>query len=263
MKKIFFNILVVLLFTSCISLLGGCAHYKAYLKEQQTVTVRNYPFAYFDSLVISGRMYVEIKQGGFAVSSAAQKQFNDQINAKVQGSTLYITLPGYVPQQSVAVLINLPDLKSLKASNNAYITAPSLKVKTLNITADSHASISIQGQIGLNQVTQKSDGKIDVSWVKSKNLEINSNDNGRVTLAGRVLQLIAKLSGKAQVDTRYLRAQHADIFATRAATAHVWAAKSLKAYADEQSNIYYYRYPLRKTIVSREHGNVLYMEGIR
>ena len=260
MKKFLGYILMVIFLPGCSSYITNYYNYK---QEQQTVTTRNYALPYFDSIAVSGNMYVEIEKGVPTLSSAAQKQYNDKITAQVTKHTLYLTLPDYINQKNIAVLIKINNLKSLHAANHAYIIANNLTSANLEIAADSHASINLQGMMSVNKIIQKSDGKIEINWIRSKKLEIESYDHGLIMLAGKVKELTAKLRNNAQLDARYLRTKTADIFATDIATAHIWVADLLNAYTERRSNIYYYCITKHRNIISKDHSNVLNVDWIQ
>ncbi len=259
MKKILGCILMALSLTGC----SYFTNYYNYKEEQQAVTTRNYTLPYFDSIVASGGIYVEIEKGYPSASSAAQKQYNDKVTAQVTKHTLYLTLPSYINQKNVAALVKVNNLKSLHAANSAFVTAKNLTSASLEVAADSHAAINLQGMLSVNKITQKSDGKIAINWIKSKKLEVESYGHGLIMLAGKVKELDAKLRSNAQLDARYLRALTATIIATDIATAHVWVADLLNAYTERQSNVYYYRISEHRNIVSKDHSNVLYLDWIQ
>lgn len=259
MKKLLCYILTALSLTGC----AYFTNYYNYQEEQRTVTTKNYALPYFDAITVSGDMYVEVNQGAPAASSAAQKQYNDKITAQVTKHTLYLTLPNYINQKNVAVLIDVNNLKSLRAENHAYVIAKNLNSANLEVMADSHASINLHGMMSVHKITQKSDGKIEINWIKSKKLEVESYGHGLILLAGKVKELSAKLRSNAQLDARYLRALTATIIATDVATAHVWVSDLMNVYTERQSNIYYYRISKHRNIVSKDHSNVLYLDWIR
>ena len=182
MKKIISGILVAVLLT-------GCAHYKNYQNEQQTVTTRNYVVPYFDSLVVSGGMHVELKKGAPGVSSVAQKRYNDRMVATVKHHTLYVTAPSYTDQKSVMVTINVPNFRSLLAEGGAYVEASEMKAAKLNLAAGTDAAITLHGLFGVDKIVQKSEGKIEVSWIKNKKLTVECYSKGPVMLSGRVKEL--------------------------------------------------------------------------
>lgn len=259
MKKFLGYILMVIFLPGC----SYFTNYYNYKAEQQTVTTRNYALPYFDSIVASGDIYVEIEKGHPALSTAAQKQYNDKVMAEVKKHTLYLTLPSYINQKNVAALVKLNNIKSLHAANSAFVIAKNLTAASLEVAANSHASINLQGMLSVNKITQKSDGKIEINWIKSKKLEVASYGHGLIMLAGKVKELDAKLRNNAQLDARYLRALTATIIATDVATAHVWVADLMNAYSERQSNIYYYRISNHRNIVSKDHSNVLYVDWIQ
>lgn len=246
--------------------LSGCTYikdYYSYQAEQQTVTTNHYNLPYFDSVVISGRMYVEINKGYQSVSSAAQKQYNDKITTRVAKHTLYLAYPSSTTQQNIVVLINLPDLKSLHATNNAYVVTKNILSSNLEITVDSGASINLIGMMNIKKIIQKSTGKIEALWINSKKLTVEGYGHGLMLLAGKTKELFAKLCNNSQLDARHLRTKTATIIATNTATANVWAADLLNAYTDQQSTVYYYRISKHRNIVSKDHSNVLYWDWIQ
>lgn len=259
MKKILCYALVILG-------LSGCTYikdYYSYQREQQTVTTNHYNLPYFDSIVASGKIYVEINKGAQAVSSAAQKQYNDKVTTRVAKRTLYVSYPPALTQQNIAVLISLPNLKSLHAENNAYVITKNLLANNLEITVDSRASINLIGTMNIKKIVQKSDGKIEALWINSKKLTIEGYGHGLMLLAGKTKELFAKLCNNSQLDARHLRTKTATIIATNTATAHVWVSDLLNAYTDKQSNVYYYRISAHRNIVSKNNSNVLYWDWIQ
>lgn len=221
-----------------------------------------FKFAHVDTVIVSDSAHVTMTQGANMLTLHGTPEDLATSSIKIDHNTLYIDVPATT---AMALTVNLciTQLHNLTVVNHAYVTGDKLHFDDLTIKAENYGAINLEGQLGVNQVTQRGAGKIDLSWINSDKLVIDSNNNGPIYLAGAVKDMLAKLSKTAHLDARYLRTQKATVLTADTAEAYVLATKSLAAYAIEKSNIYYYKRPPKFTVVTRDAGNVLKPDWIQ
>ena len=253
MKKLQLFIIFSIIFLCCVS----CAKYQ---KQQAAPVVNSYTFPAFNKVAISGNARVELTNNGGRTSlyCSGIKRDLDGVNASVKGDTLYLSSASNVP----IIRLNSGNLKVVKVMGNAYVGANNFNTRSLGIIASGAGSITLQGRIGLTTINQMGSGKVDVKWIDSSKLVVGSDSRGPIYLAGVVKQLEVKLRDQSYLEARYLRAETAEVLATNRSQAHVVAIKTLNAYADESSNVYYHNHPQQINEVSKDSGNVFLMEEV-
>lgn len=161
------------------------------------------------------------------------------------------------PRES-RLIVRLHTLNRMEAFDATDVIARKLKSKQLVINADDSGTISIAGfPINLYQVSADGPVKVRVHGVYSNVITLHSKGKAQVNLRGRADNLIAKLYGHSALTADYLRTDNILVHTFENAMALVLPVRSLRAFANGHSNIYYDRRPIRLTRYTLDSGNVL------
>lgn len=210
----------------------------------------------FNSLVVNGDVTVEIDKGPQKLIVCGTLEDLEKFRVTIINCKLNIcgkttcTHPIYVK-------LCTPSLKNITVSGNASITKLNFYSECLSITARGNGSINLRGRFDAANIHQRGTGKIEMSWIDSDKLVVDSSNSGPIYLKGNVNCMLVKLIRDGNLDAKCLRAHKAVVLTTDDAVAHVFATKSLSAYASGNSNIYYYKRPPKLTVVTKDSGNVL------
>lgn len=249
MKKLLIAALIIILGT-------GCSNVVTRHKEEfriEPIINQEHKLSPFKSVVLSGNSTVELVNGMYAVQLTGLEKQLQQCRVDVVAKELHI----YVKSPAVAKLI-APEINRIVVADKIVLNSKHFKTNNLTIIAKDGGAINLDGFFNIDGIYQHSHSGINISWVSSDKLLIDSDSDGSIYLAGIANNMVAKLTHAAQLDAQYLRAKKASIFATDRARAEVLPLNTLEAFAIDNSSIYYYKRPHVLTIVTREHGNVLY-----
>lgn len=247
-----------------ILLLGliGCCSCVCHKSYPTNFVTNSYSFAPCKSMVVSGQSSVVLTYGkGTALVAGSPDSFK-HLKVYEKNGVLYFNSSNN-PTQSTIIKIGMSNLRQLIVAGNATVNAEDFSGRYLKIVAKDHGSIKLRGRVGAYNITQHGSGKIDIGWLDSYMLVVDSDGPGPIILAGTVEQILAKLADHAYLDARYLRARQASIFTTDHSTALVLPIDILKAFAADYSTINYYKRPKAITVVTKNHSNVLYLDWIR
>ncbi len=207
------------------------------------------------------RMKFVANKAGKKTTKVLEYTSNRQwVTAKVHNKTLYLTEnkaalnPNYAP----AVLeIHTAALKSLATSGPTTFTASNVKSKDLSLRSDSNAKIKLRGTMSLSKLSTYGASDVDIQWLNSKLLVIDAHDRSQIHLAGVADNVRAKLYDSAQLGAKYLRINNALVQTNENSAAKVLVKNNLRAFANENSNIYYYHNPKHLTRHTTDTANVL------
>ena len=239
------------------TLTGKPAYAKAAKPVQPIYVTHHYQTMPFDSVEVSGYANVQLINGYRSVSV---KQLNtwQPASLTVQNRVLIIKAQNKNLNNTYTISVSAPIFRNLKAANDVFIQGSDIVAKTLTIEAADAASITLRGVINLRSIEQSGSGKIDVSWINTKQVNVSANGNGYIYLAGAAKSLSLKLKGSTLLDSRYLRAEEVNALTSDKAVAHIFASKKMDAYADTNSTIYYHNNLFKNmAIYSKDEGNVL------
>ena len=212
----------------------------------------------FKSVILSGNTTVELVNGQYATNITGSGKDLYSCHTDIRDQVLYINA-----KSSVAIKLIVPGLKNITVTDNATLNAKDFITNNLTIIAKNNGTINLEGQFNIDKIYQRGNGRINITWVSSNKLFIDSNSGGPIYLAGIANNIVAKLTHNAQLDVRYLRTQKASVFTTDKAKADILVLDTLEAFAVDNSNIYYYKRPHYLTVVTRNSGNVLHPDWIR
>lgn len=228
--------------------------------EREIIT-QKYSFQPFKSIVLNGNATVELVNGSYAASITDSRENLQKYQFNVISKVLYVTAP--ISASDTAIKLFAPGLKSITVAGNSAVDAKDFKTSSLTVTAKDNGTINLDGQYIIDKIFQCGNGRIDISWINSDSLFVDSLSSGPIYLAGVVNDMVVKLMHNAQFDARYLRAQKASVFTTDNARADILVLDTLGAFAIDDSNIFYHKRPQKLTVVTKGSGNVLHSDWIR
>lgn len=158
---------------------------------------------------------------------------------------------------SATATISMPDLSALYLAGSTSVIAHDINSHGLVIEAKDDSSAAIFGDVDITKINADDNSNVTVRWVNSHDLALVEEGNAQVTLAGVTALLQARLFGASELNAKYLRSETILVHTDDEASADVLATRYLYAFADERSNVYYYKsakHHLESTHIS---GNVL------
>lgn len=208
----------------------------------------------YSKLYVTGSLSVKLVQNN--KTNNASYFLRNNVSFSVRDHALHLSASG----QPHSITLNVSELQSINAAEHASINSDGFKsIKPLSVTATGNSSINLNGHLNVKDVTQKGGSKINLSWLKSDTLNINAQGNGNINLAGTTNSLHANINS-GTLDGQYLRAKTVFIQTHNTASAKVLAIDNLRAYAKDQSNIYYYKHPKSITQEATRHANILQLK---
>ena len=207
----------------------------------------------FKSIEVSGNTAVELVNGPYSANNNNRITVTDQV--------LHVAAPSSTNNSIVKVFA--PGLKSITVIGSATVNAKDFKTTGLTVTAKGSGTVNLEGHYVIDKIYQSGNGRINIGWIDSDNLFVDSRSGGPVCLSGTVNSMVAKLTNNAYFDARYLRVQRASVFTTDKAHADIVVLDTLGAFAIDNSNIFYYKRPHNLTIATNNSGNVLQPDWIR
>lgn len=159
--------------------------------------------------------------------------------------------------ERVRVTIPVNQLEIVDVAGDANLTMHDVITRHLSLISRGSGKINMKGMINLVDVLQLGSSNISASWVKADTLKVRLAQNGQLHLSGAVNLLDAKLINDAKLDGRYLRANKVLISSSGSSQASVIARSSLSAFANDNSNIYYYNQPKHLSELTKNNANVL------
>lgn len=199
------------------------------------------------------------QHSGIAVISNAKAP----VKAQVVHHTLYINAP-WIPgpgglKQRSTVVANVPNLTSLVVNGPANVGGANIHSRGLTISSYGSGKIKLIGEMKVNQINQAGNNRIYLRWVNSTTLSINSKNAGFIYLGGVANVIYARLYDHAILNAQYLRTHIVQVQTKNHAAAFVYPVTTLRAFATNDANIYYYKYPQNLTRDTSQSGNVLQM----
>lgn len=243
----------------------GC-HKAAVFNTRQTTVIKEpitqkYNLQSFKSIALSGNTTVKLVNGSYAVCITDLEENLSKYQINVTNQTLHITAPKTINTTTIEVYA--PKLKNLIVAGNVTVSAKGFKTSGLTVTTKGNGTVNLDGQYIIDKVYQRGNGRINISWINSDNLFVDSDSSGPIYLAGTANNMVIKLMNNAELDARYLRTQKASVFTTDNARADILVLDTLGAFAVDNSNIFYYKRPHNLTVVTKESGNVLHPDWLR
>lgn len=217
----------------------------------------------FTAIETEGGFSLQLKSGPqhiYVDSSQA-----DCVNAYVDAGVLHLEVEdSAAPLASpIHVTVSTPYINSLNLSGNSSLIAHNIRTQGLFINAHNHSYVLLTGYVDVNKIIVDGDSYVSVRWVNSDELTVRARQNGRIFIAGVARVLKARLYDCSHLGARYLRAPTVLVQTWNNSSASVLATYSLSAFANDQSNIYYYKTSPSYLEYTQFSGNVLPMGNWR
>lgn len=177
------------------------------------------------------------------------------VNFSVKNNILY--LQAAESTQLTLVKVGVAELDQLMVDNGAAVKSSQLTSPGLSIDANTSGSIELLGIITLQQVLSSGSGSIHVQWVDSPSLRIEGSGHSQIQLAGVAGSVEMRLRDTSQFQGQYLRIDQIFVQTKDFSSAKLLVNNSLRAFAYDHSNIYYYRKPAELTEFTAGSGNIL------
>lgn len=167
-----------------------------------------------------------------------QIQFDSNATLFGKGLTGSLTLRAQGTGQ-INLYTNKLNLKSLYSNGSASVIFHNILSSSLQIETHNSHNVVIQGIVSLNKVNCTGNGNLLVYWVNSPYLRIEASGKGKISLAGAVKTLDINLSQDIRLFAQHLRAHQGFVKTEKHAQATVNARNTLRAFAQDDSLIYY------------------------
>lgn len=134
---------------------------------------------------------------------------------------------------------NKLNLKSLYSIGNENIIFHNILSSNLKIEAHNSHNVVLQGIVSLNKINFTGNGNLQVYWINSPYLRIDAQGKGKIDLAGIVKTIDIQLTQDIRLFAQHLRARQGFVKTEKHAQATVNVGNTLRAFAKDNSVIYY------------------------
>lgn len=212
----------------------------------------------FNAISVRGPIHLTIEQvkenePNYIKFSNGQKS---PISTTIKGGTLYLQAAAD-SKQTTEITAGLHQLNQLIADEGSSIVSKQLTSSSLSIDANTSGPIELFGVITLDRILTSGKGVIRIQWVDTPRLRIDGSDGSNIHLAGVAGAVEMRLRDESHFYGQYLRIDRIFAQTKNYAVAKLSVNDSLKAFAYDHSNIYYYKRPAELTEFTSGSGNVL------
>lgn len=218
------------------------------------VTTQKCHLSPFKTIIADGDSVIELRNGDhyrIEITGIYADSYNWK--RRVRGKKLYLI--NIAPKSKIKLTV--PEIKNIATFGNVKVTAKKFKSKIDTLVAKDNSSIDINGQLTIFKLLQYGTGRINIGWLDCESIFVTAYGCGPIYLYGAVDEMGAKLVNNSYLNARYLRTKKITILAAGRSQAEVVPVDYLDAYATDHSNVYYYKWPKEKTVVTKGEGNVL------
>ncbi len=211
----------------------------------------------FNAISIRGPVKVLIEQipePGDNFFQMPAKQ-HSPVSVKIKNNTLYIEADE--SRQTTQVNVGLYQLNQLMIDGEASVNSHHLISSSLSIDANTSGTIDLSGMITLDRLLTSGKGLIRIQWINSPRLRIDASSNSQIELAGVAGSVEMRLRDQSEFQGQYLRIDRIFVQTKDSSNAKLLVNDSLRAFAYDHSNIYYYKRPAELTEFTAGSGNIL------
>lgn len=176
----------------------------------------------------------------------------------IKNSTL--SLEAEASREPTVVRVGVAQLNQLTVDAGASVSSQPLSSASLSIDAHTTGSINLEGMITLTHLLTSGAGLIHIQWIDTPRLEIDGADSSQIQLAGVAGSVEMRLRNKSQFEGRYLRVDRMMIQTRDFSSAELLVNDSLRAFALDESHIYYYKRPAEFTEFTSGSGRILQLD---
>jgi Putative auto-transporter adhesin, head GIN domain len=177
------------------------------------------------------------------------------VSVSVKNDTLY--LQAEPSDQPSTVRVGVHQLYQLIVDGGASVSGQPLNSTSLSIDANTSGNIELRGMINLDRILSAGSGLVSVQWIDSPQLRVDGSDHSQIQLAGVAGAVEMRLRDESLFQGQYLRIDRIFVQTKDFSTAKLLVNDSLRAFAYDQSNIYYYKRPAQMTEFTAGSGNIL------
>lgn len=180
------------------------------------------------------------------------------ISINVSEDTLYLKADESAKMTSATVAVS--QLNHLIVDGAATVSSNHLNSNSLSIDANTSGSIDLMGMVNLDRILSTGSGDIHIQWVDSSRLRIDGSNKSKFHLAGVAGTVELRLKDESQFEGQYLRIDDIFIQTRDYSVAKLLVNNSLRGFAYDHSNIYYYKRPAEMTEYTSGSGNILQLQ---
>jgi hypothetical protein len=216
------------------------------------------PVMDFHTISINGPIRVtleQIKDEGKENFFQINGEQYSPISESVKNDILYLQTTSSTAPTSVTV--GFKQLDQLIVDNQASVSANQLTSSGLSIDANNSGIIQLFGMVNLVRLLSTGSGVIQIQWIDSPQLRLDASGASKIQLAGVADSVEMRLQDDSQFQGQYLRIHQIYIQTKDNAQAKLLASDSLRAFAYDNSNIYYYKRPASMTEFTSGSANII------
>lgn len=254
MKKIMILLMAIGFISGCSC---GCFDKTKNRNISSKITTKYCKLQPFRSIVVAGNTQVKLISGVNTIKIKGVGADEYDCQSGVKDNVLYVNS---FEDNFTVVEISAKELNSITVIDRAEVNAKKIKSYGLVVIAKDHGTINLEGYLDIRKILQFGAGRINIGWLKSKQLSLIGSASGPVYLAGTVGKMVIKLTNDAALNARFLLAKKATVITTDDAHAEVMVLDDLNGFAIDRASIYYYKRPKHLNVVTRNMGNVLFLD---
>lgn len=214
----------------------------------------------FTTISVRGPIKLMIEQPaqGQSNSFRIKGEQHSPISVNVSENTLY--LKADESAKSTSAKVEVAELNHLIVDGGAAVSSSHLNTTSLSIDANTSGPIDLMGMVNLDRILSSGSGDIHIQWVNSSRLRIDGSSKSKFTLAGVAGSVELRLKDESQFEGQYLRIDDIFVQTRDYSTAKLLVNNSLRGFAYDHSNIYYYKRPSEITEYTSGSGNILQLQ---
>ena len=159
--------------------------------------------------------------------------------------------------QSITLTLGGGALNHLDIDNSMVRATHYQTQQPIYITLHGKAHLMLSGMINLKELNASDEANAHILWVNSTHLNIQANGHSHLNLAGHVKETNIRLSNAANLQATSLTVTNMLVQTQAHAIANVQAIDTLRAFAVNNSGIYYMNQPKHLTRNSQDAANIL------
>ncbi len=213
----------------------------------------------FNTISVRGAIQLILEQTADSSQNFFQLEGKQQspVSVSVRDGTLYLQADEPNPSTPTIVKVGVAKLNQLMVDNGASVSSKKFTSPSLSIDANTSGNIELLGIITLDRLLTSGSGTIHIQWVDSSRLRIDGSKNSKIQLAGVAGAVEMRLRDDSLFQGQYLRIDQAFVQTKDFSAAKLAVNNSLRAFAYDHSNIYYYKRPVELTEFTAGAGNIL------
>ncbi len=244
-----------------IAILFECNFVPAFAAESELpppqITKMPELLANFHVISVNGPIRVnleEVKEGQDNFFQITGTQ-SSPISMSVKGDTLYLQAPE--SSSPTPVTVGIKQLNQLIVDRQASVTGNQITSPALSIDANTTGTIQLFGMVNLTRLLSTGSGIIQIQWIDSSQLRLDASGFSKIQLAGVANFVEMRLKDDSQFQGQYLRIGQISIQTKDNSQAKLLVTDSLRAFAYNNSNIYYFKRPASITEFTADSANII------